>query len=164
MVRGTDGAAEIVRLPATATSLASVHRESLPRSIATPALPATAMSALLGRRMELEIDACDLFQAQLQGCAPPVLDARVRRAFFAGRIPGAVHLPADQVDHGAMAAFAGAPYVLVYGSDMLRLDGVRAAYAVAELGYPVKLLSGGYAAWAAEGFPVEQSPARIAAI
>jgi rhodanese-related sulfurtransferase len=117
--------------------------------------------------MELEIDCCDLFQAQIRDQAPPILDARVRRAFFAGRIPGAAHLPAEQVSHAALAPFAGAAYVLVYGSDLTRLDGVRAAQAIAELGYPVKLLTGGYAAWLAEGFPVEQAPAfaeRIAAI
>ncbi len=169
MERGVrEWGSEIVRLPAVALARTEASASpALPCSIAVPALPAQLASALLGRRIEMEIDCCDLFQAQLRGQAPPVFDARVRRAFFAGRIPGAVHLPADQVSEAALAPFAEAAFVLVYGADSQRLDGVRTAHAIAELGVPVKLLSGGYAAWLAEGFPVEQPPAfvdRIAAI
>ena len=164
---GWEKSAEIVRLPSGKATQPVRAADRLPAAIAAPALPTQLSTAMLARRIELEVDCCDLFEAQLRERAPPLFDARVRRAYFAGRIPHAIHLPAEQVNRAALEPFAKAGYVLVYGTDALRLDGVRAACAIAELGIPVKLVSGGYAAWVAEGFPIERPPAfadRIPAI
>lgn len=133
-------------------------RGPVPRPV-VPALPASLAALLLAHRIELEIDVCELFDAQLRDAAPPLIDARVMRAFRTAHIPQAIHMPADSVTRSAMLALPPAPYVVVYGSDALRLDAVRTAHAIADLGFAVKLLSGGYAAWTAQGFPTEQ-PAR----
>ena len=132
-----------------------------------PALPASLAALLLAHRIELEIDVCELFDAQLRGSAPPVIDARVGRAWRTGHIPGAVNLTPGDVTRAKLLALPAAPYLVVYGSDEHRLEAVRAAHAIADLGFAVKLLSGGFAAWAAQGFPVEQpacTEGRIAAL
>jgi rhodanese-related sulfurtransferase len=134
---------------------------------ATPALPASIAALLLAHRIELEIDVCDLFDAQLRGNAPPLIDARVSRAFRAGHIPDAIHMPSASVPRTALLSLPAAPFVVVYGADAHRLDAVRTAQALAEQGIAVKLLSGGFAAWEEQGFPVEQPVAaqhRIAAL
>ena len=159
--------ADIVGLEITRTDIGRIGaRETSPRS-ALPALSASMAALLLAHRIELEIDVCDLFDAQLRGTAPPIVDARISRAYRAAHIPDAIHLPAGAVTRSLLLALPAAPYVAVYGSDALRLDAVRTAHAIADLGFPVKLLNGGFSAWEAQGFPVTRSvrcEGRIAAL
>ena len=157
---------EVVDLGITRAGVARMGIHGSGR-IAMPALASELAAALLAHRIELEIDVCELFDAQLRGGAPPVVDARVARAFRSAHIPDAIHLPADAVSRGALLALPAAPYVVVYGSDELRLEAVRTAHAIADLGFAVKLLNGGFAAWVAQGFPIEPpapSEERIAAL
>lgn len=166
-VVGQAGGADIVGLSVARVDVARIGIHTPVARAPKPALPATMAALLLAHRMELELDVCDLFDAQLRGVAPPLVDARIRRAHRTAHIAGAVHMPAAEVTRAALLALPAAPYIAVYGSDALRLDGVRTAHAIAELGFPVKLLSGGFAAWAEQGFPVEQPPrseGRIAAL
>lgn len=143
------------------------HDLAAHRDIDAPALPPRVMAALLAQRIEFEIDVCDLFDAQLRGSAPPLIDARVGRAHAAGHIAGAVHMTVAGATPDALADLPPAPFVAVYGSDGQRLDAVRVSHAIAELGFAVKIVNGGYAAWVEQGFPVEQpslSASRIAAL
>lgn len=138
-----------------------------PETIDTPALPPRVMAALMAHRLEFEIDVCDLFDAQLRGKAPPLIDARIARAFRTAHIAGAVHMDADNVSGAALQLLPAAPYIAVYGSDAQRLDAVRVSHAIAELGFAVKIVNGGFAAWTEQGFPVAQASAsthRIAAL
>ncbi|MBO9713451.1 rhodanese-like domain-containing protein [Sphingomonas sp.] len=166
-VVGQGGEAEFVGLAGLPAELPRPERRSVGASPAVAALPAGIAALLLAHRIELEIDACELFDAQLREAAPPVIDARILRAWRAGHIPGSVHLTAEQVTRCALMALPAAPYVVVYGADATRLDAVRCAHAIAELGFPVKLLTGGIAAWVAQGFPLgmpARSEGRIAAL
>ena len=122
-------------------------------------LPPRVMAALLAHRITFEIDVCELFDAQLRGICPPLIDARLPRAHGTAHIAGAINLPAGEVTEESAAALPRAPFIAVYGSDAFRLDAVRTAHALAELGYSVKLVNGGFAAWIAQGFPVEQTEA-----
>lgn len=140
-------------VPAELTAIRTL--EIADRIHAAP-LPPRVTAALLAHRIEFEIDVCELFDAQLQGVCPPLVDARLPRAHQAGHIHGAINLPASEVSAATAAALPKAPWIAVYGSDALRLDAVRTAHALAELGYAVKLVNGGFAAWIAQGFPAVQ--------
>ena len=120
-------------------------------------LPPRVMAALLAHRITFEIDVCELFDAQLRGICPPLIDARLPRAHETAHIAGAINLPASEITEESAATLPRAPFIAVYGSDAFRLDAVRTAHALAELGYSVKLVNGGFAAWIAQGFPVEQT-------
>lgn len=136
--------------------LTAIRTADLADRLDAAPLPPRVMAALLAHRITFEIDVCELFDAQLRGICPPLVDARLSRAHRTAHIAGAVSLPASEVTESAAAELPRAPYIAVYGSDALRMDAVRTAHALAELGYAVKLVNGGFAAWIAQGFPVEQ--------
>lgn len=125
--------------------------------IAAAPIPPQIMAALLAHRIESEIDVCELFDAQLRGMCPPLIDARLPRAHKEAHIPGAISLPPAMVTGDSAAALPPAPYIAVYGSDAQRMEAVRTAHALAALGYAVKLVNGGFAAWIAQGFPVAEA-------
>ena len=137
-------------------ALTAIRTAELADRIDAAPLPPRVMAALLAHRIEFEIDVCELFDAQLRGICPPLIDARLPRAHQTAHIAGAINLPASEVTEASAAELPRAPFIAVYGSDALRMDAVRTAHALAELGYAVKLVNGGFAAWVAQGFPVEQ--------
>ena len=165
-VVGQERTTEIVDFSAARMGVARMGIHGSGR-LAAPALAAELAALLLAHRIEMEIDVCELFDAQLRGSAPPVLDARVSRAYRAGHIPEAIHMPADSVSRAALLALPPSPCIIVYGSDALRLEAVRTAQAVAEMGFAVKLLNGGFSAWVEQGFPTDlpaPSDSRMAAL
>lgn len=153
MESGALAEAGLETAPADFTAIRTVD---LADRIDAAPLPPRVMAALLAHRIEFEIDVCELFDAQLRGNCPPLIDARLPRAHRTAHIAGAINLTADMVTEESAAELPRAPYIAVYGSDALRLDAVRTAHALAELGYAVKLVNGGFAAWIGQGFPVEQ--------
>jgi rhodanese-related sulfurtransferase len=73
----------------------------------------------------------------------------------------------ENVSSDALRMLPAAPYIAVYGSDAQRLDAVRVSHEIAKLGFAVKIVNGGFAAWTEQGFPVAQASAsthRIAAL
>ena len=149
--------AEIAAQGIAPADLTAIRTADLADRIDAAPLPPRVMAALLAHHIEFEIDVCELFDAQLRGACPPLVDARLPRAHRTAHIAGAVSLPFGEVSEASAAALPRAPYIAVYGSDALRMDAVRTAHALAELGYSVKLVNGGFAAWIAQGFPVEQA-------
>lgn len=102
----------------------------------------------------------------LAGGAPPVLlDARDRRLHAAGHIPGALSLPALELetDPGLLAGTLGevgrdAPLVAYCSEELCPLAGLLAR-ALAGAGYArIYLFSPGFDVWADEGRPVEAGP------
>lgn len=109
--------------------------------------------------LSFEIHCVAVWSALHQDTCPPLLDIRRPQAFRLGRLPGAVNLP--------LATFATAGLqvptdrgVIVYGAGRDRLDAAEAALALARAGVAVRIMSGGYEAWKAEGFEIEGEPAR----
>jgi rhodanese-related sulfurtransferase len=167
MERFEQDVAEMAGLGTAPIEFVAREAGSHPETIDTPALPPRVMAALMAHRLEFEIDVCDLFDAQLRGKAPPLIDARIGRAFRTAHIAGAVHMDADSISNDTLRMLPAAPYIAVYGSDAQRLDAVRVSHEIAKLGFAVKIVNGGFAAWTEQGFPVAQSSApthRIAAL
>jgi len=91
-----------------------------------------------------------------QGEAGAVVDVRTAEEYGAGRLPGAISVPSDALEAKIAEAVADkAAAVCVYGAS--GAAGATAAAQLYALGYTaVSYMDGGYAAWTAAGYPVEQ--------
>lgn len=126
-----------------------------------PAAPADA-AAHFRASLAFRTDVSDVAAALAAGADPGfvVLDSRSATAWEQGHIPGAVHLPTALVPEHAERLLDKAVPVVVYcwgpGCD----GAARAALALAELGYQVKEMLGGFEYWAREGFAFESREGR----
>ena len=84
-----------------------------------------------------------------------VVDSRSTRAWEQGHVPGAVHLPTADVPRLAGALLDRDVPVVVYCWGPGCNGATRAALALAELGYRVKEMLGGFEYWVREGFEFE---------
>ncbi|MGP9019648.1 rhodanese-like domain-containing protein [Streptomyces sp. BR1] len=117
-----------------------------------PADPAVA-AAHFHRRFTFEADVADVHADVESGAGGFVLvDSRSAEAWAQGHIPGAVHVPTDDVVAGVLPAGS---VVVTYCWGPGCNGATRAAYAFASLGYQVKEMLGGFEYWSREGFAVE---------
>jgi rhodanese-related sulfurtransferase len=114
----------------------------------------TAFAALAQSNEAPSITPRELHQRREAGKAPLAIDVRTAEEFAAGHIPGAVHIPYDQV--AKRIADVEAPHgVAVYC--MVGPRARKGEQALLESGYePVFHLEGGFSAWQAGGLPVEK--------
>ncbi|MEU2222765.1 rhodanese-like domain-containing protein [Streptomyces sp. NPDC018347] len=128
-----------------------------------PAAPAAA-AAHFRARLAFHTDVSDVAAALAAGDDPGfvVVDSRSTASWDQGHIPGAVHLPTALVPELAERLLDKSVPVVTYcwgpGCD----GATRAALALAELGYRVKEMLGGFEYWAREGLGYEtwRGPAR----
>ncbi|MGW6475301.1 rhodanese-like domain-containing protein [Streptomyces nigra] len=84
-----------------------------------------------------------------------VLDSRSTAAWDQGHIPGAVHLPTALIPEQAGDLLDRSVPVVTYCWGPGCNGATRAALALAELGYQVKEMLGGFEYWVREGFAYE---------
>ncbi len=122
------------------------------------ARPAPDSDAIVHFRAKLqyETDPSDVYAAMGSGEPGFVLvDSRGDAAWQQGRIPGAVHLPTALVpDRAGELLDPGVP-VVTYCWGPGCNGSTRAALALAQLGYQVRELIGGFEYSAREGLPVQ---------
>ncbi|WP_037911292.1 rhodanese-like domain-containing protein [Actinacidiphila yeochonensis] len=119
--------------------------------------PATA-AAHFHRRFTFEADVSDVQADLATGQAPFVLvDTRSKAAWDQGHVPGAVHLPTDDIPARAAESVPAGTLVVTYCWGPGCNGATRAAHAFASLGYQVKEMLGGFEYWAREGFEVEDA-------
>jgi len=121
-----------------------------------PASPAAAV-AYFGASLAFHTDVSDVATA-LEADGDPgfvVLDSRSAVSWDQGHVPGAVHLPSAIIAEQAPELLDPSVPVVTYcwgpGCD----GATRAALALAELGYRVKVMLGGFEYWVREGFAFE---------
>ncbi|MER5893025.1 rhodanese-like domain-containing protein [Streptomyces sp. NPDC001876] len=121
-----------------------------------PASPAAA-AAYFGASLAFHADVSDVAAALAAGGDPGfvVLDSRSTASWDQGHIPGAVHLPTALVAEQAQELLDPAVPVVTYCWGPGCNGAARAALALAELGYQVKEMLGGFEYWAREGFEFE---------
>ncbi|WP_328890223.1 rhodanese-like domain-containing protein [Streptomyces sp. NBC_00316] len=121
-----------------------------------PASPAAA-AAYFGASLAFHADVSDVAAALAAGGDPGfvVLDSRSTAAWDQGHVPGAVHLPTALIAEQARDLLDPAVPVVTYCWGPGCNGGTRAALALAELGYQVKEMLGGFEYWAREGFEFE---------
>ncbi|MEU6373706.1 rhodanese-like domain-containing protein [Streptomyces sp. NPDC046909] len=122
-----------------------------------PADPAEALAHFRGR-LAFEADVSDV-HADLGGGEKGfvLIDTRSTESWEQGHIPGAVHLPTDQIAERAAEVVPAGSVVVTYCWGPGCNGATRAAYAFAELGYRVKEMLGGFEYWSREGFEVEDT-------
>ncbi|MEV5171011.1 rhodanese-like domain-containing protein [Streptomyces flaveolus] len=127
------------------------------------AAPAAA-AAYFRASLAFHADVSDVAAALAAGGDPGfvVVDSRSTESWDQGHIPGAVHLPTALIPEQAAQLLDPDVPVVTYCWGPGCNGATRAALALAELGYQVKELLGGFEYWAREGFPYEtwQGPAR----
>ncbi|WP_392842902.1 rhodanese-like domain-containing protein [Streptomyces sp. LN500] len=121
-----------------------------------PASPAAA-AAYFGASLAFHADVSDVAAALAADVDPGfvVLDSRSTASWDQGHIPGAVHLPTALIAEQARDLLDPAVPVVTYCWGPGCNGGARAALALAELGYQVKEMLGGFEYWAREGFEFE---------
>ncbi|WP_153542537.1 rhodanese-like domain-containing protein [Streptomyces sp. RB17] len=121
-----------------------------------PAAPAEA-AAYFRASLAFHADVSDVAAALAAGGDPGfvVMDSRSTESWDQGHIPGAVHLPTALVPEQAEQLLDKSVPVVTYCWGPGCNGATRAALALAELGYQVKEMLGGFEYWAREGFAYE---------
>ncbi|RVU23844.1 rhodanese-like domain-containing protein [Streptomyces antnestii] len=121
-----------------------------------PASPAAAV-AHFGASLAFHADVSDVASALAAGGDPGfvVVDTRSAASWDQGHLPGAVHLPTALVPEQAEQLLDKAVPVVTYCWGPGCNGATRAALALAQLGFQVKEMLGGFEYWAREGFAYE---------
>ncbi len=121
-----------------------------------PASPAAA-AAYFGASLAFHADVSDVAAALADGGDPGfvVLDSRSTESWDQGHIPGAVHLPTALIPEQAEQILDKSVPVVTYCWGPGCNGATRAALALAQLGFQVKEMLGGFEYWAREGFEFE---------
>ncbi|MCQ4044235.1 rhodanese-like domain-containing protein [Streptantibioticus rubrisoli] len=123
-----------------------------------PAAPAEA-TAHFRTSLRFHADVADVAAALTAGDDPGfvILDSRSTQSWDQGHIPGAVHLPTALIHERAGDLLDKSVPVVTYCWGPGCNGATRAALALAELGYQVKEMLGGFEYWVREGFAYETS-------
>ncbi|CAO3420598.1 rhodanese-like domain-containing protein [Azospirillum doebereinerae] len=120
-----------------------------------PAAPSDLAAEHFARRLSLETDCWDVQDSMKSGAADFVLlDVRGPAAYAAGHAPGAINLPHGKITARRMEEWEEGTLFVVYCAGPHCNGADRAAWRLARLGRPVKLMIGGMTGWADEGFAV----------
>ncbi|WP_371650907.1 MULTISPECIES: rhodanese-like domain-containing protein [unclassified Streptomyces] len=121
-----------------------------------PAAP-DAAAAYFRASLVFHADVSDVASVLAQGGEPGfvVLDSRSTEAWDQGHVPGAVHLPTALIAEQAEQLLDRSVPVVTYCWGPGCNGATRAALALAELGYQVKEMLGGFEYWVREGFEFE---------
>jgi rhodanese-related sulfurtransferase len=113
-------------------------------------------AAHFARRLAVETDVSDVAAAMDDG-ELVLLDSRSAEAWAQGHVPGAVHLPGREIGERALRELDRSVPVVVYCWGPGCNGATKAALALAQLGYRVREMVGGFEYWAREGLPVESA-------
>jgi rhodanese-related sulfurtransferase len=119
-------------------------------------IPPADAAAHFARRLAVETDVSDVHGALEAGHAGFVLvDTRSAESWAQGHVPGAVHLPGHGLAGRAAAELDPAVPVVTYCWGPGCNGATRAALVLAQLGYRVREMVGGFEYWAREGLAYE---------
>ncbi|WP_409056348.1 rhodanese-like domain-containing protein [Streptomyces sp. SYP-A7185] len=149
------GAAETTPDASASTPGASVSAWNPVLRVA-PASPAAA-AAYFGASLAFHADVSDVASALAADGDPGfvVVDSRSTASWDQGHIPGAVHLPTALIPEQAERLLDPSVPVVTYCWGPGCNGATRAALALAQLGFQVKEMLGGFEYWAREGFAFE---------
>ncbi|OII67550.1 rhodanese-like domain-containing protein [Streptomyces sp. CC77] len=122
-----------------------------------PPAPAATAAAYFAAALAFHTDVSDVAAALAGDGAPGfvLVDCRSTEAWDQGHVPGALHLPNAVIPERAEHLLDKAVPVVTYCWGPGCNGALRAAGALAELGFQVKEMLGGFEYWAREGLPYE---------
>ncbi|MFF2330837.1 MULTISPECIES: rhodanese-like domain-containing protein [unclassified Streptomyces] len=126
-----------------------------------PASPAAA-AAHFGASLAFHTDVSDVAAALAADDDPGfvLLDSRSTASWEQGRVPGAIHLPTALIPEHARSLLDPSVPVVTYCWGPACNGAARAALALADIGYRVKEMLGGFEYWVREGFDFETGEGR----
>lgn len=121
-----------------------------------PASPAAA-AAYFGASLAFHADVSDVASTLAAGGDPGfvVIDTRSTASWDQGHVPGAIHLPTALIPEQAEALLDKSVPVVTYCWGPGCNGATRASLALAQLGFHVKEMLGGFEYWVREGFEYE---------
>lgn len=102
----------------------------------------------------------DVHDAMSKGADFVLLDVRSPALFAKGHLPGATNLPHGKITASKMETWPVDTIFVTYCAGPHCNGAARGALRLAELGRPVKLMSGGITGWLDEGFELVTDDAR----
>ncbi|WNC92255.1 rhodanese-like domain-containing protein [Paraburkholderia sp. FT54] len=125
---------------------------------AIPAADSAAAQAHFQASLQFETDCADVHDA-LATDAPGfvLLDVRGPALFAQGHVPGALNLPHGKIVASKLAGYPLETLFVTYCAGPHCNGAARGALRLAQLGRPVKLMSGGVTGWLDEGFALAQA-------
>lgn len=124
---------------------------------AIPAATAAQAQAHFAAEFTFETDCWDVNDAMTNGPHDFVLlDVRSPAMFAKGHVKGALNLPHGKIIESKMAAWPEDTLFVTYCAGPHCNGAARGALRLANLGRPVKIMSGGVTGWLDEGFTLEQ--------
>ena len=123
---------------------------------AVPAASSDRAIAHFGTAFEFETDCWDVHDAITRGVQDFVLfDARSPDLYARGHVPQAISMPHGKIVEAKLRDYPLDTLFVVYCAGPHCNGAHRAAYRLARLGRPVKLMIGGITGWIDEGFGLE---------
>ncbi|HEX2144517.1 MAG TPA: rhodanese-like domain-containing protein [Glycomyces sp.] len=120
-----------------------------------PPAPAAESLVYFTAKMRFHTDVSDVYSAmETDDPGFTLVDTRGQAAWDQGRVPGAVHLPTDEIAARAAEQVDPARPVVVYCWSPGCNGAYRAAVEFAKLGYQVKEMLGGIEYCIREGLPI----------
>ena len=124
--------------------------------IAVPPAPSALAREHFAEEFTFETDCSDVHLAIEKGTVDfVVLDVRAPDSYARGHVPGAINLPHGKIIASKMAAWPMDTIFITYCSGPHCNGAARAALRLAELGRPVKIMSGGITGWIDEGYQLK---------
>lgn len=114
-------------------------------------------------KLAYETDPSDVAAARTAGQKLLMLDVRNQASWDQGHLPGAIHLPAREIEYrlDELPAPDANPNIVVYCWGPGCNGSTKAAFALSQAGYrSVREMIGGFEYWAREGFAVETAAGR----
>lgn len=99
-----------------------------------------------------ETDCWDVHEALQKGADFVLLDVRSPALFAKGHIPGSINLPHGKIIRSKLASWSEETIFVTYCAGPHCNGAARGALRLAELGRPVKIMTGGVTGWIDEGF------------
>lgn len=99
-----------------------------------------------------ETDCWDVHEAMGKGADFVLLDVRSPSMYAKGHVPGAINLPHGKIIASKMAHWSDDTLFVTYCAGPHCNGAARGALRLADLGRPVKLMTGGITGWIDEGF------------
>jgi rhodanese-related sulfurtransferase len=113
--------------------------------------------ARLSARFRFETDCADVASDLAHGVTGfVVVDARSPEKYAAGHVPGARNLPTRTIDEQSTAGLDREPVYITYCDGPHCNGSTRSALRLAELGFRVKEMLGGFHFWTLDGHPVDR--------
>jgi len=102
-----------------------------------------------------ETDCWDVHDALSKGADFVLLDVRSPTLFAQGHVAGAINLPHGKIVASKMAQWSDETVFVTYCAGPHCNGAARGALRLAELGRPVKIMTGGITGWLDEGFSLQ---------